>query len=109
MQDVLVCRGAEQFLDDALPQLKYSINDRSQDVRATLYDQVLRHWLSNMEIHSLRKYEHTFVLFLLNGMSDEIPDISRFSREMLEEHGRNMRDALIQLGEEQPDVVMTST
>ena len=53
-----------------------------------------------MEIHALRKYESHFVLYLLNGASDEIPDISKSSIDMLEEHGRNMTDALIQLGEE---------
>jgi hypothetical protein len=54
-----------------------------------------------MEIHSLRKYEHHFVLFLLNGLSDEIPEISKACKVMLEEHGKNMYDALIQLGEEE--------
>jgi hypothetical protein len=29
LQDVLACRGAENFLEDALPQLKYVMNDRS--------------------------------------------------------------------------------
>jgi len=29
LQDVLACRGAETFLEDALPQLKYVMNDRS--------------------------------------------------------------------------------
>lgn len=38
LQDVLVCKGAEPFLEDALPQLKYAMNDRSHDVRATFYD-----------------------------------------------------------------------
>lgn len=79
------------------------MNDRSQDVRATFYDQVMRHWLTNIEIHSLMKYEHHFVLFLLNGLSDEIPDISMAAKDMLEAHGRNMKDALIQMGEEKPD------
>jgi hypothetical protein len=46
------------------------MNDRSQDVRVTFYE-VLKHWLTNMEINSLRKYENHFVLFLLNGISDE--------------------------------------
>ncbi len=103
LQDVLACRGAEQFLEEALPQLKFAMNDRSQDVRATFYDHVLRHWLTNIEIHSLMKYEHHFVLFLLNGLSDEIPDISMAAKDMLEMHGRNMKDALIQMGEEKPD------
>ena len=100
LQDVLACRGAENFLDDALPQLKYVMNDRSQDVRLTFYDQVMRHWLTSMEIHALMKFEHHFVLYLLNGLSDEIPEISKASKEMLESHGHNMRDALIQMGEE---------
>ena len=49
MQDVLVARGAEPYLEDALPQLKFSMNDRSQDVRSIFYT-VLRHWMTNMEI-----------------------------------------------------------
>lgn len=101
--DILICRGAESFLDDALPQLKYAMNDRSQDVRMTFYSQLMRSWLTGMEMHALRKYEHHFVLFLINGLSDEIPEISAAAREMLEEHGKNMREALIQLGEENAD------
>lgn len=46
------------------------------------------------------KYEHHFVLYLINGMSDEIEEIRTWSKSMLEEHGRNMRDALVQMGEE---------
>ena len=90
-----MCRGAEAFLEEALLQLKYSINDRSQDVRLTFYQQVLPHWLTSMEIHSLRKYEHHFVLFLLNGTADEIPEISKACKDLLEEHGKTMHDALV--------------
>lgn len=69
----------------------------------TFYDVVLRHWLTSMEIHALIKYEHHFVLFLLNGLSDEIADIAKASKEMLESHGHNMRDALIQMGDEKAE------
>jgi len=48
-----------------------------------------------MDFHCLRKYEHHFVLFMINGMSDEIPEISKTCKDLLEEHGRNMKDALI--------------
>lgn len=61
----------------------------------TFYNQLMRQWLTSMEMHALRKYEHHFVLFLLNGLSDEIPEISNAAKEMLEEHGKNMKDALI--------------
>lgn len=69
----------------------------------TFYDVVLKHWLTSMEIHALIKYEHHFVLFLLNGLSDEIGDIAKTSKELLESHGHNMRDALIQMGDEKAD------
>lgn len=69
----------------------------------TFYDVVLKHWLTSMEIHALIKYEHHFVLFLLNGLSDEIADIAKTSKELLESHGHNMRDALIQMGEEKAE------
>jgi hypothetical protein len=69
----------------------------------TFYDVVLKHWLVSMEIHALIKYEHHFVLFLLNGLSDEIADIAKASKEMLESHGHNMRDALIQMGDEKAE------
>ena len=54
-----------------------------------------------MEIHCLMKHEHHFVLFLLNGLADEIPEISAACKDMLEGHGKNMREALIQMGEEE--------
>ena len=69
----------------------------------TFYDVVLKHWLTSMEIHALIKYEHHFVLFLLNGLSDEIADIAKTSKELLESHGNNMRDALIQMGDEKAE------
>lgn len=70
MQDVIVAKGAEQYTVDALPQLKFSTNDRSADVRAVFY-KVLEHWMTNMEINSLRVFEDHFILFLLNGIADE--------------------------------------
>ncbi|CDW87607.1 UNKNOWN [Stylonychia lemnae] len=100
LKDVIVSRGAEPFLDDAIVQLKFSMNDRSQDVRLTFYNEVLQHWLNSMEINSLKQYDATFVLFLLNGITDEYAEIQNKSIQLLEEHGKNMREALIQLGEE---------
>ena len=76
------------------------MNDRSPDVRSKFY-QVLQHWLTNMEINSLRQFEHNFILFLLNGMTDEQADISQHCKELIEEHGRTMKDALMQMGEEE--------
>ncbi len=70
MQDVIVARGAERFIEDALAQLKFSMNDRSADVRTVFYN-VLQHWMTHMDIQSLRLFEDTFILFLLNGIADE--------------------------------------
>lgn len=53
-----------------------------------------------MEINALKEYDSTFVLFLLNGITDESKEIADMCVQMLEEHGKNMREALIQLGEE---------
>lgn len=49
MKDVIVARGAEAYFKDAMSQLKFSMNDRSSDVRSVFYD-VLRHWMTAMEI-----------------------------------------------------------
>jgi hypothetical protein len=78
------------------------MNDRSQDVRITFYE-VLDHWLNNVEINSMKEFDSHFVMFLLNGVSDENHDISSKCKIMLEEHGRAMREALIALGEEEDD------
>lgn len=59
-----------------------------------------------MDIKAIRLFEANFILFLLNGIADESPEISNSCRLFLEEHGKRMRDALKQLGEE--DVVMKS-
>jgi hypothetical protein len=101
LADVFICKGAEPFLEDALQQLKFSQNDRSQDVRGTFYE-VLKVWLTNMEIGYIRAYEHHLVLFMINGISDESKDISKACAAMLELHGTNMKQALIELGEEKP-------
>ena len=54
-----------------------------------------------MEINSLRQHEHHFILFLLNGIADEIPEIREKCKNVLEEHGKNMKEALIEMGEEE--------
>lgn len=84
------------------------MNDRSQDVRS-IFVQVLRSWMTNMEIQSLRKFEDSFVLFLLNGISDENEDISKSCREFLEEHGKRMKEALQMLDEEDDATTKSST
>ena len=71
MRDVLVTRGAEPFIEDALTQLKFAMNDRSIDVRQTFYSQVMPKWITEMDINSLKVFDSSFVLFLLNGLSDE--------------------------------------
>ena len=69
------------------------MNDRSQDVRTTFYD-VLCHWMTNMELQSLRDSETYFVLFLLNGLSDDNENIRNKCQTFLEEHGKRMKEAL---------------
>jgi HEAT repeat protein len=96
------CRGANDFLEDALPQLKMTINDRHHDVRRITID-VIDFWLQNMDLTSLRKFEKDLVLFLLNGASDEIEEIRELSISVLERHGNHMKEALVALGDEQAD------
>ena len=94
LKDIIPCKGAEPYLQGSLlAQLRYNMNDRSQDVRAQFY-QVLFHWMQAMEIHHLKTYEADFVQFLLNGISDEVLDISPKCIQFLEEHGVRMKDAL---------------
>jgi len=57
--------------------------------------------MTNMEIQSLRAFEHHFILYLLNGISDDHAEISSSCTDFLEEHGKRMREALQALGEEE--------
>ena len=93
LKDVIVAKGAEGFLGDPIPQLKYSQNDRSQDVRITFYE-VLRHWMTNMELAALRDQESHLIQFLLNGIADENEQVRTSCLKFLEEHGARMRQAL---------------
>ena len=102
LKDVIVARGAEGFLADSVPQLKFSMNDRSQDVRVKFYE-VLRHWMKNMELSALREQESFLIQFLLNGISDENQTVRSDSLSFLEEHGARMRAALRALGEDEDD------
>lgn len=106
LQDIIVSRGAESFIEEALEQLKYSQNDRSQDVRQTFYT-VLQHWMTHMELTSLRLFEAPFVLFLLNGVADDIKEISQSCIKFLEDHGKRMREALKAIGEEDDEEMKT--
>ena len=103
LKDVIVARGAELYLLDSVPQLKYSMNDRSTDVRTTFYD-VLRHWMKNMELSALRDQESFLIQFLLNGISDDSQQIKENCLTFLEEHGARMREALQALGEDNEEM-----
>ena len=76
----MVCaKGAEEFLGDAITQLKMVANDRSQDVWLTLV-QVVDYWLKNMEFYAMRKFEKDLTLLLLNGVAEDLlPDISELA------------------------------
>ena len=101
LKDVLPCKGAEPFMDGAtIAQLKFSMNDRSQDVRAEFY-QVLFHWMTAMDIYWLRAYEEHFVQFLLNGIADDKLDIGPKCIRFLEDHGKRMQAALKALGDDE--------
>lgn len=103
LKDVLACKGAEPYLQgQTMAQLRYTMNDRSQDVRAQFYE-VLFHWMQKIEIHFLRQYEADFVQFLLNGVAEENLDVSPKCIKFLEEHGLRMKEALIALGDEEDD------
>ena len=108
LRDVVVCKGAEPFVEGStLAQLRFTSNDRSQDVRAEFY-KVLFFWMTNMEIMYLRNYESPFVQFLLNGIADDKLDIGPQCITFLEEHGTRMKEALKALGEDEENEEMTS-
>lgn len=44
LQEVVCARNAELFLMDSIGPLRMTMNDRSQDVRATFYA-VLKYWM----------------------------------------------------------------
>jgi len=96
---VIGWKGAEEFLVEALPQLKMTINDRHRDVRKISIG-VIDYWLRNMDINSTKKFEKDLLLFLLNGASDEIEEIQQESIQILERHGNDMKEALEAIGEE---------
>ena len=61
LRDVLAAKGAEPFFEgNTMAQLRFSLNDRSQDVRATFYE-VLFHWMTKIDLHYLKVYEPFFI------------------------------------------------
>mmetsp|Transcript_31614 Transcript_31614/g.31081 ORF Transcript_31614/g.31081 Transcript_31614/m.31081 type:complete len:141 (-) Transcript_31614:19-441(-) len=99
---VIGCKGAEEFLEEALPQLKMTINDRHHDVRRVCV-RVIDYWLKNMDINATKKFQKDLLLFLLNGVSDEMEEISEQAVSILERHGTDMKEALVALGEEEAE------
>ena len=75
LKDIISARGAEAYLEGStMAQLRFVMNDRSQDVRATFYE-VLFHWMTKIEINYLKLYEPFFIQCLLNGIADDKLDI----------------------------------
>jgi len=99
LKEVVAAKGAETHADLPLAQLKQNCNDRSSDVRKTLYFDLLPHWLTNVEFETLKIIEKDLIQLLLNGIADEIPEISLKALATLEEYGKNMREALKAQGE----------
>lgn len=48
----------------------------------------------------INKFQKDLLLFLLNGASDETDSVREKAIQILERHGNDMKEALIQLGEE---------
>jgi hypothetical protein len=109
LKDVLGCKGAEPFFEGAtMEQLKFTMNDRSNDVRAQFYE-VLFHWMQVVEINYLRAYEPNFLQFLLNGIGEKEHNVGPKCIKFIEEHGNRMKEALIALGEEKEDASMEAS
>jgi hypothetical protein len=102
LEDIIIANGAEAFLVETFGQLRYTMNDRSQDVRKTFYA-VLEAWMTKMELTAMRQYEHHFIIYLLNGLSDDCPEINASCRNFLEVHGARMKETLQVLGKEAED------
>jgi len=51
--------------------------------------------MKTIEVHWLKTYEADFIQFLLNGIADNVLEISPKCVAFLEEHGNRMKDALI--------------
>lgn len=90
LKDVILAHKAEDFLEETFPQLKLSINDRSQDVRKEFFLMV-KEWLKQLEFNALKKYEKTLIQFLLNGIADLNTDVQATCIELLDAHGKEMR------------------
>jgi hypothetical protein len=65
-----------------------------------MFYSVLKSWMTKMEFSSLRGYEHHFIIYLLNGLSDDCPEISNDCHEFLEIHGARMKETLAALGKD---------
>lgn len=103
LKDVVVARSAEEYLEEAIPELKITANDRSQDVRMMVVT-VVEFWLTNMDINPLKKFEKDLVMLLLNGVAEPLlEDISIKSADVLEAHGNNMKEALAVLEEDEEE------
>lgn len=104
LRDVLCCKGAEVYMGEGpIVQLKFTMNDRSQDVRLEFYN-VVFHWMKEMDIHYLKQFEADMAQFLLNGISDDKLDIGPTCIDFLEEHGKRMKEAMKALGEDEEEL-----
>eukprot|EP00824_Muranothrix_gubernata_P001325 TRINITY_DN1150_c0_g1_i1.p3 TRINITY_DN1150_c0_g1~~TRINITY_DN1150_c0_g1_i1.p3 ORF type:complete len:176 (-),score=20.83 TRINITY_DN1150_c0_g1_i1:6-533(-) len=96
---IIALPKATYLLSDGLPQLRVICNDKIKDVRETMIDCV-QVWLNKFDYKHLKQFEAELLLYLLNGSSDENPEISKKSLEIIEDYGSNLKKLMEELEEE---------
>ncbi|KRX02552.1 Armadillo-type fold [Pseudocohnilembus persalinus] len=95
---ILLTQQGGGSIEHVMPSLNKIVYDHNNDVRKATY-QALGKILNGFSIGNLKMYESDLLILLLNGLSDEIPEIVQESQKIIEEVGLKRKVLSIEMEE----------
>ncbi len=86
----MLTKNGSSKLDEIFVNLKSITNDKASDVRKASYSMIAR-LLYGFSPLTLKKYESSLVQLLLNGLTDENPEVQELVAGLLESAGESIK------------------
>ena len=87
--DLLLCGEAGNLIDQCIPSFTSISNDKNKDTRKIFLTKIAD-LLKNLNSIYLKKYEDKLFILLLSGISDDDEGNQKYTKELIEDVGKNI-------------------
>ena len=87
--DLLLCGEAGNLIDECIPSFNLISNDKNKDTRKIFLTKIAD-LLKNLNSIYLKKYEDKLFILLLSGISDDDEGNQKYTKELIEDVGKNI-------------------